>query len=178
MRAVDVLAADASVRTAAAADVGAIGAVHARAWRAAYTDLLPPEVLAALDPAALGVAWATAVTDPPTRRHLVVVACAGPTVVGFAAVDDRGELVALLVDPAHQRQGHGSRLLAAVVDHLRENGTALLVAWCPVQDTVRRAFLVSAGLGPDGAWRDLEVPGAGSGLREVRLVAGLGGEPG
>lgn len=178
MGTVDVLSADASVRTASAGDIEAIGAVHARAWRAAYVDLLPAGVLAALDPAALSRSWATAVTDPPTARHRVVVACAGPTVVGFAAVDPEGELVALLVDPAHQRRGHGSRLLSAVVDHLRQVGADVLVAWCPLADTVRRTFLTSAGLGPDGAFRELEVPGAHAGLREVRLVAGLDGGPG
>lgn len=176
METVDVLgarAADASVRPAVAADLGAIGAVHARAWRSAYADVLPGDVLAALHPAALGRAWTPAVTEPPSPGHRVVVACSGPTVVGFAAVDPGGELVALHVDPAHQRRGHGSRLLSAGVDHLRGAGAALLVAWCPLPDSARRAFLVSAGLAPDGAWRELEVPGATRGLREVRLVARL-----
>lgn len=178
MGTVDVLSADASVRTASPADIAAIGAVHARAWRAAYVDLLPPDVLAALDPSALSRSWAPAVTEPPSERHRVVVACAGPTVVGFAAVDADGELVALLVDPSHQRRGHGSRLLSAVVAHLRTSGTDLLVAWCPLADTVRRTFLTSAGLAPDGAFRELEVPGAQARLREVRLVAGLDGGQG
>lgn len=178
METVDVLAAgavDASVRTAVPADVGAIGAVHARSWRRAYADLLPVEVLAALDPSALARAWAAAVASPPSPGHRVVVACAGSTVVGFAAVDAAGELVALLVDPAHQRRGHGSRLLSAAVDHLRAVGASPVVAWCPLDDLPRRAFLTSAGLAPDGAWRELEVPGAAGGLREVRLVAWLGG---
>lgn len=172
----DVLAAgsaDASVRPAAAGDVQAIGAVHSRSWRAAYVDLLPAGVLAGLDPGALGRAWDAAVTDPPSPAHRVVVACSGPTVVGFAAVDPDGELVALLVDPSHQRRGHGSRLLSAAVDHLRGTGASLLVAWCPLEDTARREFLTSAGLRPDGAWRELEVPWAGTGLREVRLVASV-----
>lgn len=166
-------AADASVRTAAAGDVDAIGAVHARSWRSTYAEVLPADVLAALDPSALGRAWGPAVTEPPSSAHRVLVACSGPTVVGFAAVDGDGDLVALLVDPAHQRRGHGSRLLSAVVDHLRGAGSHLLVAWCPLPDSARRAFLVSAGLAPDGAWRELEVPGAPGGLREVRLLARL-----
>lgn len=175
MQTVDVLgsrAADFSVRTAGPADLGAIGAVHARAWRSSYADLLPAAVLTALDPGALAAAWAPAVTEPPTPAHRVVVACSGPTVVGFAAVDGDGELVALLVDPTHQRRGHGSRLLSAMVDHLRGLDVPDLVAWCPAQDVARRAFLSSAGLAPDGAWRELDVPGT-TGLREVRLTASL-----
>ena len=181
METTDVLGAagtDASVRTATAADLGAVGAVHARAWRAAYPDLLPPDVLAGLEPEALSRAWEQAVTAPPSPRHRVLVACAGATVVGFAAVEPGGELVALLVDPTHQRRGHGSRLLSAVVEHLRVASAPRLLAWCHLDDPARRAFLTSAGLGPDGAWRELEVPGAPVGLREVRLVAALDGDAG
>jgi hypothetical protein len=53
----------------------------------------------------------------------------------------------------------------------------MLLAWCPLDDEPRRAFLQSAGWGPDSAYRDLAVgPGAkGEDLlvREVRLVAAI-----
>jgi len=165
-------AADASVRPATAGDVPAIGAVQARAWKAAYADLLPPQVLQALDPRELAEAWRAAVTAPPSPRHRVMVAAAGPTVVGFAAVEPDGEVVALLVDPLHQRRGHGSRLLNAVVDLLREDGADRVAAWAPEQDRARIDFLTSAGLGPDGGRRTLELPGGGT-LTETHLVAGL-----
>ncbi len=165
--------ADASVRAAVGADVQAVGAVHSRSWRTAYSDHLPAEVLRELEPELLAQGWSEAVTNPPTARHRVLVACAGPTVVGFAACDDLGDVVALHVDPAHQRRGHGSRLLSALVDHLRPAGATRLSTWCPVVDTARRSFFGSAGLEPDGAWRELEVPGAQAGLREARLVASL-----
>ena len=168
--------ADASVRPATGGDLDAVGAVHSRSWRSAYADHLPREVLDALDPGALATAWSGAVTAPPSRGHHVLVACAGSTVVGFLAADDTGELVGLHVDPAHQRRGHGSRLLAAAADLARDAGVTVLTAWCPVVDTARRAFLESAGFGPDGAWRELEVPGA-DGLREARLVAALDAAP-
>lgn len=191
METADVLsprAADASVRPATAGDLAAIGAVHARAWRAAYPDLLPPAVLAALEPAAFAQAWQGAVTAPPSARHRVLVACSGPTVVGFCASAPDGEIVALVVDPLHQRRGHASRLLSATVDHLRGDGVRVVHAWSPAGDGPRRAFLASAGFGPDGTARDLALPGesgpgesgpggsktAGSKtLREVRLVAAL-----
>jgi GNAT superfamily N-acetyltransferase len=165
--------ADSSVRPAGAADLQAIGAVHARAWRSAYSSLLPAEVLDALDPAALAEAWRPAVTAPPSPGHRVLVACSGPTVVAFAAVEPDGELVTLLVDPVHQRRGHGSRLLNAVADLLREDGVAGLAAWSPAADGPRLAFLASAGFGPDGSQRELGLPDRTSTVREVRLVAGL-----
>ena len=164
--------ADASVRAATAGDGPAGGALPARAWRAAYARLLPADVLQALHPGALSEAWRPAVTAPPSPTHRVLVACAGPTVVGFAAAQPDGEVVALLVDPVQQRRGHGSRLLNAVVDLLREDGVDRVAAWAPVDDSPRIAFLTSAGLEPDGTRRTLALPGGG-GLIELRLTAGL-----
>lgn len=193
METTDVLspqAADASVRPATAADLGAIGAVHARAWRAAYADLLPSTVLEALLPEAFAEAWQGAVTRPPSSRHRVIVACSGPTVVGFcASAPDDGtspsgaaggpsspdaEIVTLLVDPLHQRGGHASRLLAATVDLCRGDGVSVVRAWSPADDGPRREFLASAGFAPDGTARELALPGENGTVREVRLVAALG----
>lgn len=175
--------ADASVRTATAADLTAIGGVHARAWTAAYRDVLPREVLDRLDPTALSRAWEPSLHAPAQAWPHLLVACTGPTVVGFAACARAGdgpgvrpgdaELVALLVDPSHQRGGHASRLLAAAVDRLREDGALRLLAWTVADDVPRREFLVSAGFAEDGASRQLAsdvVPGT---VHEVRLVAAL-----
>lgn len=161
-----------SVRPAVAADVDAVGAVQYRAWSTDYREVLPDDLLASITPQSLAEQWHAAVTAPPSPAHQVLVACSGATRVGFAAVDGDGELVALWVDPAHQRQGHGSRLLAAVADSARQHGTTTLSTWCPLPDEARRRFLTSAGFGADGALRDLDWNG--STLREARLVADLG----
>lgn len=173
--------ADASVRPACPADAAAIGAVQARCWRQAYADLAPGEALAHLDGALLADRWRSAIADPPSDRHTVLVACAGSAVVGFAAhapSADRdatptdAELVALEVDPAHQRAGHASRLLTACVDTLRASGATTVRVWCPAPDEARHTFLFSAGLRPDGARRDLL--GDGATVTELRLSAALG----
>lgn len=174
-------AADASVRPARGGDADAMGAVQARCWRFAYGGVMPTEALAALTADRLAPSWHAAVTRPPSARHAVLVACAGPTVVGFAALAPSadgdatggdGELVALEVDPVHQRNGHASRLLAASVDTLRDAGFDTLRVWCPAPDTARRELLVSAGLRPDGARRSLR--GAGdTEVTEERLSAAL-----
>jgi GNAT superfamily N-acetyltransferase len=171
-----------SVRPAIAADAPAIGAVQARAWRQSYLDLLPGAVLAELTADRFADAWRTAISDPPSPRHRVLVACSGEFVVGFAAVAPRadrdaaegdGELVELLVDPAHQGVGHGSRLLAAATDTLRETGALTVAAWTPVADQPRLTFLGAAGLQPDGARRTLAAPD-GTQAAQLRLVAALG----
>jgi GNAT superfamily N-acetyltransferase len=177
---------DAGVRPARADDADAIGSVQARAWAEAYAELLPADARESLAPQSLAASWRAAITDPPSARHRVLVATAGPTVVGFAAsspsgdadaeADRDGELLVLLVDPGHARAGHGSRLLNATADLAREAGFAVLRCWVPEPDAVRLAFLTGAGFAPDGATRVLDASGDGTAtVREQRLSAALGG---
>jgi GNAT superfamily N-acetyltransferase len=76
------------------------------------------------------------------------------------------ELITLLVDPLHARAGHGSRLLAATADLLREDGFTTLTSWVFEGDEVTRTFLGSAGWAPDGTARTLDM---GEPVRQIRL---------
>ena len=174
---------DAVVRSARPADAPAIGAVHAATWLADYTELLPGRA-ASVDADALAQAWAGAIEAPPTPQHRVMVATAGPTLVGFVAFGPSAdgdahpvtdaELVALHVDPSARGAGHGSRLLNAAADVLGERGYTGLRAWVPEPDEVRLRFLTAAGFAADGATRLLDAAGDGTTrVREVRLVVGL-----
>ncbi|HEY3436076.1 MAG TPA: GNAT family N-acetyltransferase [Actinotalea sp.] len=163
--------ADVSVRPATAEDEAAIARAQVRAWRASHGELLGTDVLERLDVMAVRRQWAEAITAPPSARHRVMVACAGARVVGFAAcapVDDGVEVLALEVDPDHQRGGHGSRLLTACVDLGREDGASHLQTWVLDGDVAREQFLAGAGLGADGARRELAVgPGPDGETRSV-----------
>jgi GNAT superfamily N-acetyltransferase len=178
--------ADASVRAARPEDAAAIGAVQAAAWRASYTGVLPEPVLAALDPAELAEIWHRSIAAPPSRAHRVLVALEAGEVIGFAATAPSadgneaneasgvGEVATLLVRPEAQGRGHGSRLLNAAVDRLRDNGFDHAVVWVVAGDDARLRFLTGAGFAADGAHRGLDLTGDGSSpLREQRLVASL-----
>lgn len=159
--------ADVSVRPAVPGDETAIAAAQLAAWRDTHAGTVSEEVLAHLHPEDLAARWAAAITDPPGPGYRVLVACRGAAVVGFAAVAPvpapepaplaatGGEIVALEVTPHAQRGGHGSRLLAAVVDTLRADGADHVVAWVMDGDDAREGFLRSSGFGPDGAVREL-----------------------
>lgn len=188
--------ADVSVRPATPDDEAAVARVQLRAWRSTHADLLGADVLEGLDVMAVRQQWAAAITAPPSRAHHVLVACDGPRVVGFAAsaplpvapagTPDGGapaagadpsagvEVVALEVDPDARQGGHGSRLLAACVDIARDAGATHLQTWVLDGDTAREQFLGGAGLGPDGAERELGVredDGAARAVVERRWVA-------
>ena len=120
--------ADASVRVARGSDAPAVGLVQAVVFREAYAAVLAPEVLATFEPRAFANAWRATLEGERSGDGVLLVACAGEQVVGFAAVgasDDAdtdagtAELIVLGVHPDARRQGHGSRLLHAVVDTAR-----------------------------------------------------------
>lgn len=161
--------ADVSVRPSVPGDDAAITRVQLRAWRANHAGVLGADALEAVDAAAVRAGWAAAIDAPPSPAHRVLVACDGPFVVGFAACvpdadnDDVGvEVSALEVDPDHWRAGHGSRLLAACVDLARADGARHVRTWVLDGDTAREQFLTGAGLGPDGARRELAVSADGA----------------
>jgi GNAT superfamily N-acetyltransferase len=169
-----------AVRAARPGDVPEIARIQVDTWRTAYKRFLPESVLAALDVTAAAQAWEAAVAAPPSPAHHVLVATEGTYTVGFAAVGPSEEedarpgeaaVAALLVEPRWGRRGHGSRLLAAAVDFLRQDGVTGLIAWIPDGDRASTAFYESAGWEPDGTARILEADGGS--VRETRWHVAL-----
>jgi GNAT superfamily N-acetyltransferase len=173
--------ADASVRTAHAGDAEAIGDVQAAVWREAYADVLPEEALSAFRPEDFARVWRASLENPPSPAYRLLVALTGPQVVGFAAVgpsadpdgtDADAEILVGGVESQFRRQGHGSRLLNAAVDTLREGQFATAHTWLLAGDTPTLAFLVGAGFAPDGARRNRVVgPTDREVAAEIRLTA-------
>ncbi|GAB2596235.1 GNAT family N-acetyltransferase [Pseudactinotalea suaedae] len=159
------LTADVSVRPGLEEDARAWAAIQVAAWRSSYATLWPAEALASLDVVAIEASWRAALADPPTAKHRLFTACAGPVVVGFAALapaadeEATGEVVALEVSPARRSDGHGSRLLAACADVLRQTGAAAIRTWSVTGDEGRAAFLQGAGMAPTGLVRTVDVLG-------------------
>jgi ribosomal protein S18 acetylase RimI-like enzyme len=156
--------------------------VQATVFREAYAGRVPDDVLALFEPDAFARSWRESLTAPPQGVYRLMVACAGDQVVGLAAVGPsqdpdaggaQGEVTVLGVHPDARRQGHGSRLLNASVDVLREAGADAVSLWVLADDEAGRAFLTASGFAPDGAYRDRVVSPDGDTLREVRLAATL-----
>ncbi|HVQ19055.1 MAG TPA: GNAT family N-acetyltransferase [Actinomycetes bacterium] len=155
--------ADVSVRRARLGDVAAMTEVQLQAWRA--TPGVPTGTEVTPTAEAVSRAWERAVIVPPTERHEVWVALLGDQVVGFAALTpasepdlDPGsttEVLLLAIVPEHRRRGHGSRLLAAVMDAVVSAGQTSAITWVVAQDDQSRLFLEGAGWGVDGAHRSL-----------------------
>lgn len=172
------------MRVAVADDAATIAIIQAEVLRVSYATLLPSEATDAFDITAATAGWAAAIDSPPSRRHRVLVAVDQTSVVGFAAAapatdDDLNpetdaELLALHVAPGQTRLGHGSRLMAAVVDHAHDDGVSRLVTWVFAADDPLRMFLRDNGWDADGSTRDLDV---GELLHQVRLHTGIKDPP-
>lgn len=180
--------ADVSARIAWADDAPAIAAVQVRAWRASYADLLPAEVLDALDADVLAEGWRQALGRPGDARNRVLVSLERNLVTGFLVTGPAsdpdcdpvatGELADLTVDPHKRGAGHGSRLLQAGADTLLADRFTHAVMWLPAADDALRAFLSSGGWGPDGAHRTLDLAGDGATtVKQVRLHTALVDQP-
>lgn len=154
--------ADVSVRPARPEDAERVARVQLTTWAAAYSSFLPEAALAVPEEQAAAL-WLRAIELPPTAQHRVLVAMDEAELVGFAASGpaddddiDAMELGTLLVEPKWGRRGHGSRLLAATVDHWREDDARTAVAWVWERDGASRSFLTDGGWAADGAIRGLD----------------------
>ena len=115
-----------------------MAAVQVETWRTCYAPRLPEGALDALDETLVEAGWRAAVSSPPSPRHRLLVALAAGRLAGYVAVGPAedgdstsidGEIYTLTVAPADQRLGHGSRLVAAAADVLRESGYRVVRMW-------------------------------------------------
>jgi ribosomal protein S18 acetylase RimI-like enzyme len=171
--------ADVSVRPATPDDAPAVAAVQAESWKQTFAGTLPPAVLDLLRAPEAVEQWRLAVLEPPSRHHHLLVAEAGGDVVGFVALapssdpdgeaETDAEIVAIGVLPERLREGHGSRLVNAAVDHLRQDGFVTARVWVTGSDPLR-PFLEGAGWEADGAHRSLDLHDDGTVVvAQVRL---------
>jgi GNAT superfamily N-acetyltransferase len=171
LRMADGTAPDVSIRPAQRGDEAAITRIQLASWRVAPG--LGDEVVDLVDSAAVTARWFEAIDAPPGPGFAVFVALDGTapddtsldgtvldaaavesSIAGFAAVSP-GQVLALEVDPARRRRGHGSRLLTAAVERLRADGAGTITTWLLDADTARERFFTQSGLGPDGPRRTL-----------------------
>ena len=143
------------VRFPVEADADAMGSVHVRAWRAAYSGGLMPDE----DPNSLSVqvradTWRQRLAQPVADRsaRFVVEDPAG-VVVGFVVVGPErhdvaatdGELYAINVDPDSWRTGAGVALHESALGALRDAGFERAVLWVLPENRRARHFYETLG---------------------------------
>lgn len=164
---------DRSVRPALPADAAAIAVIQVRGIRAALEAGLDGVGTAPVLPVdAVADRWRATLSAPQPAGCRTLVALHGAAVAGFIACapgeavppspgrDDPiapgTDILALEVVSEFGRSGHASRLLAALVDVARP---VTLRAWVTSGDEAHTRFYQSAGFGPAGVRRRLDVAG-------------------
>lgn len=122
--------------------------------------------------------WHDAIVKPALAHLRVLVAIGEAGVVGFAVTgpsgdpdhEERvGQIAEFVVDPRHRGAGHGSRLMNAAVDTLRQDGYLVATMWLPTTNDPMRSFLQSSGWAPDGAHQEVGLEEGENSLKLVRL---------
>lgn len=136
-------------RRATPADSLALGRMHVEAWREAYPDLLPGEILASLDPSARAAMWQVAL-ERGAEVHLAEL---GDAIVGFGSSGSRrdptlpcsGEIYAIYVLRVAQRLGVGRALMSAMAHDLLAQGHRSAALWVLEGNTPGRQFYQALG---------------------------------
>lgn len=153
------------VRQAVEGDITALGALHSAVWSELYSEVLPADVIASLDPATMTGLWAKFISRG--ADYVQFVAEINGEIVGFAGVGpgrETGfelgrELYFIYVSPAHRRLTIGRTLLKAVkADYL----------WIAEGNRATQAFYRKLKFYPDSVRRVGSL--FGTELPEIRMA--------
>jgi ribosomal protein S18 acetylase RimI-like enzyme len=171
------------IRRALPTDAAAIGCVHVACLHETYTDLMPPDWLAARTVEERTSRWKNILDEPVACSTIAVcIAECGDEVCGFASCGQQrteflkesgfaGEFSAIYVLRRFQRRGIGLALMYSVASALLDNGIDAAALWCLKDNAGARSFYERIGgeflleqVGPEGhagrievayGWRDL-----------------------
>lgn len=171
------------IRRASVNDTPGIARVRVDTWRTAYAGIIPGEYLNELDYEESARQFRSFFSDDEDRSLVYVgeneagditaFACAGPE--RKDANTDYGEIYAVYVASAYQRQGIGGRLIAACARDLQESGKTGLILWVLAQNPYRSFYEKLEGVvsGSDFyAVQDHNAPLLAYKWEDIAIVAG------
>ena len=141
-----------NLRFAKLDDAEGLAVVHVAAWRSAYHDILPADVIEGMAQRCHG-RWIENLQNNPDRRNLlcevhgrtVGFACFGPTRDQDADCEITAELYALYVAPEYWNQGYGRALWLTALDHARKGEWRDITVWTLEENARARRFYERAG---------------------------------
>jgi len=143
------------IRPAQPDDVRAIARVHVESWRTTYTGIMPDEALANLTVEDREQMWSASLSriHAGASSSCLFVAEENDQIVGFACGGRergdhpvyKGELYAIYLLKAYQRQGIGRALAQAVVHRLLDDGYSTMLIWVAAQNPACRFYEALGG---------------------------------
>jgi len=147
-----------ALRAATAADLAAVGSLHARSRDRAYAGLVPADALRAVPAAALAQWWTQRWAYERDSHALTVATDGDAAVLGFSYVGPSrtrraAELYAIHVDPDRQGTGVGRALMIDALGRLGRYGQPTAVLWVLSANAPARQFYEAGGWCCDGVTR-------------------------
>ncbi|MGI8552346.1 MAG: GNAT family N-acetyltransferase [Dehalococcoidia bacterium] len=136
------------VREARPEDAQVIAQVHVDSWRSTYRGIVPDAHLAGLSYERRQQFWSVTLKTAEAKESVYVAEDAAGEVVGFASAgpersgspDYTGELYAIYLLQAFQRQGFGRRLTHAVSERLLRLGHTSMLLWVVAENPARHFY--------------------------------------
>ena len=143
---------DTRIRAAGPADAAAIARINVATWRTTYAGIVPAEHVAGRSYSVRESRWEDKLAAASAATGNFVAETGTGAVIGFASAGPerersptyRGEIYAIYLLEPYQRQGIGRRLVAAVAEHLLDQGIDSLLVWVLADNPACR-FYASLG---------------------------------
>ncbi|MBD2460209.1 GNAT family N-acetyltransferase [Oscillatoria sp. FACHB-1407] len=136
------------IRPATPDDIAAIARVHVDAWRTTYRGIVPDRYLEEMSYKKSEARWQQWFTITANFHHIVVALNASDEVIGFANGGAErtkhptfgGELYAIYILQAYQRQGYGRGLVGAIATQLEQSGFSSMLVWALINNPACRFY--------------------------------------
>ena len=150
-------------------DRKAISRIYEESWKYAYSGIIPQEYLESIPEGR----WADRLDTPGWNTMVCIdegifIGTSSFCKSRFDSYPDSGEIISIYFLPDYMKKGFGSKLLAAVLDRLKEQGYDDVFLWVLEENTQARRFYEKNGFSCTDDYREDVI--SGKALREVRYV--------
>jgi ribosomal protein S18 acetylase RimI-like enzyme len=147
----------ATIRQAAVGDAAQIARVHVESWQTTYRGIMPDSFLDQLSYERRAEYWVETLSNATGSQFMYVAEVDSGTpyakIVGFAMggpertgdPDYQGEIYAIYLLKAYQRQGLGLGLIQAIVERLYHTDMHSMLIWVLAQNAARHFYEALGG---------------------------------
>ena len=150
-------------------DRKAISRIYEASWKYAYSGIVPQEYLESIPEGR----WADRLDTPGWNTMVYIddgkyIGTSSFCKSRFDSYPDSGEIISIYFLPEYMKKGFGSKLIAAVLYELKEQGYDDVFLWVLEENMHARQFYEKNGFSRTDDYREDVI--SGKALREIRYV--------
>lgn len=160
------------IRHATPDDAARIAEIHVKSWQASYRGIIPDTYLNSLEGNQRQTLWSKFASKPEAS---ILLATDSKAIIGFCHMGiardtdvlQAAEIMAIYIDPNHERKGAGNALITHAISQARQSGFKKIILWVLEANHPAKQFYHAMNFTPDGTYRSITI--AGSTLTEIRF---------